>query len=293
MRLPSLDGPPSGLKTIFNASVPFVAGCTSGMIATSCIQPIDTVKVRMQLLDGGKVKASPWFIVKDIVSHGGFFKLYQGLSAGLLRQLVYGTSRIGLFSTFETLLEQRAATQGTQLGFGGRAMAGLTAGALAAFIGNPTEVALIRMQADGMKPVEQRQNYTSAFNALRRISQEQGIRSLWRGSGPTVIRAMATNFGQLAFFSESKHQIRKYSSLSLPVQTALAASIAGFAGAVISLPFDFAKTRLQNQAMGQATPGLPLYKGTIDCFVKVARGEGIGRFYRDIWPYFMRIAPHS
>lgn len=286
-------GQPLDLKAVFNASVPFVAGCTSGMVATTCIQPIDTVKVRMQLMDQGKGRASPWLIARDIVERGGFFNLYQGLSAGLLRQLVYGTLRIGLFSSFETRLEQRAHERGTTLGFGGRTLAGLSAGALAALIGNPTEVALIRMQADGMKLPEQRQNYSSAFNALHRISRQEGILSLWRGSTPTIIRAMSTNFGQLAFFSESKHQIRKYSSLSIPQQTALAAFIAGFAGAVISIPFDFVKTRLQNQSTGGASKGLPLYTGMVDCFVQVFRKEGIFRFYRDFWPYFLRIAPHS
>jgi hypothetical protein len=263
------------------------------MVATVCIQPIDTVKVWMQLIEQGKGKASPWHIARDMVSRGGFFSLYQGLSAGLLRQLVYGTLRIGLFSSFETILERRAHEQGATLGFGGRTLAGLSAGGLAALVGNPTEVALIRMQADGMKPPEQRQHYSSAFNALRRIAQHEGIRALWTGSAPTIIRAMSTNFGQLAFFSESKHQIRKYSSLPVPQQTALAAFIAGFAGATISLPFDFVKTRLQNQSMGGPTKGLPWYTGTVDCFAQVARRESLFRFYRDFWPYFMRVAPHS
>lgn len=279
--------------TIFKASAPFIAGCTSGMVATVCIQPIDTVKVRMQLMEQGTSRPSPWHIARGMVSSDGLVSLYQGLSAGLLRQLVYGTLRIGLFSSFETALERRAHDQGATLGFGGRALAGFSAGGLAAFVGNPTEVALIRMQADGMKPPEQRQRYSSAFDALRRIAQREGVLALWKGSAPTIIRAMSTNFGQLAFFSESKNQIRKYSSLPVQQQTALAAFIAGFAGATISLPFDFVKTRLQNQSIHGPTRGLSWYRGTIDCLVQVARREGPFRFYRDFWPYFMRVAPHS
>lgn len=288
-----LDGQPLELRAIFNASVPFLAGCGSGMVATTCIQPIDTVKVRMQLMEQGRGKVSPWIIARGIVASGGFVNLYQGLSAGLLRQLVYGTLRIGLYSSFETMLQRRAHERGTTLGFGDRTLAGLSAGALAALVGNPTEVALIRMQADGMKEPAQRQNYSSAFNALRRISQQEGLLALWKGSAPTIIRAMSTNFGQLAFFSESKHQIRQYTSLSVPQQTALAAFIAGFAGATISLPFDFVKTRLQNQSMAGSTKGLPLYTGMVDCIAQVIQREGITRFYRDFWPYFMRVAPHS
>lgn len=281
------------VRQLFNASVPFIAGCGAGMIATISIQPIDTVKVRMQLREHGKVKPSFFLIAKNMISQEGVISLYNGLTAGLLRQVVYGTMRMGLFATFEQALERRARRQGTELGFGGRALAGLGAGALAGLIGNPTEVALIRMQADGMKPLEHRQNYTSAFSALHRIAKQEGILSLWKGSTPTVIRAMSTNFGQLAFFSESKHQIRKYTSFSSKTQTALAAGVAGLAGAVVSLPFDFVKTRLQNQSMAAPTTGLPLYKGTVDCFAKVFSMEGPFRFYHDFWPYLMRVAPHS
>lgn len=286
----------SHLVDALSASIPFCVACCSSMIATVCIQPIDTVKVRMQLTDQGHGQrlVSPSTVAKDLVARGGFINLYQGLSAGLLRQLVYGTLRLGLFSTFEQRLVRRAHNQGTTLGFGGRAVAGLGAGAIAAFFGNPTEVALIRMQADGMKPLEQRRNYSSAFNAIWRITSEEGVLGLWKGATPTIFRAMSTNFGQLAFFSESKHQIKKHINMSQPARIACAAAIAGFAGAFISLPFDFVKTRLQNQTIsGGSTNGLPRYSGTFDCFAKVIRREGVLRFYRDFWPYFLRIAPHS
>lgn len=293
MKKMELKERPSALETRVSTYAPFFVGCGSSMFATMCIQPIDTIKVRMQLTDQGNGKVSPASIAKRIIEQGGVRALYDGLSAGLLRQIVYGTLRLGLFTSFEQSLEQRAHHRGTTLGFGGRAVAGLSAGAIAAFIGNPTEVALIRMQADGMLPVEKRNNYRSAFDSLRRIAKQEGYLALWKGSSPTIIRAMSTNFGQLAFFSESKHQIKKYTSLSPEIRTGLAASIAGFAGAIISLPFDFVKTRLQNQSLAVHISGLPKYSGTLDCFTKVIRQEGSLRFYRDFWPYFMRIAPHS
>ncbi|KXH34539.1 hypothetical protein CSIM01_00450 [Colletotrichum simmondsii] len=280
-------------RGLVDVCAPFATGCASGMIATTCVQPIDTIKVRMQLMEQSLSRSSPWSVAKAITLQNGILNLYQGLSAGLLRQLVYGTLRLGLFSTLEQRLQDRAKEQGTVLGFGGRALAGLTAGAIAAFIGNPTEVALIRMQADGMLPMEQRQRYASAFNALRRIARQEGVLSLWKGVSPTVIRAMSTNFGQLAFFSETKHQLQTHTQLSKRNLTAVASSFAGFAGAIISLPFDFVKTRLQNQPSSGNSKGLLTYSGTFDCFAQVIRREGFLRFYRDFWPYFLRIGPHS
>ncbi len=56
------------------------------------------------------------------------------------------------------------------------------AGGLAALIGTPAEISLIRMCADGRLPKEQQRGYSSVFNALYRISKEEGVATLWRVS---------------------------------------------------------------------------------------------------------------
>ena len=275
------------------AALPFVIGGSSGCVATVCIQPIDMVKVRIQLSDNRSgTKQTPFGVAREIVKNGRVLDLYSGLSAALARQVVYGTSRLGFFFTFEDMLKQRAAASGrSSINFAERAGAGLAAGALGAAIGNPTEVALIRMQSDGTLPANQRANYRSVFDAVSRIVRSEGVATLWSGAYPTIIRAMATNFGQLAFFSESKHQLSQHTTLSEQNKSLVASAIAGFFASFFSLPFDFAKTRLQKQR--RAPDGSLQYKGMLDCFVKVAKDEGILKFYRGFTTYFFRIAPHT
>lgn len=140
-------------------------------------------------------------------------------------------------------LSVRAKEKGTQIGFKERAFAGLTAGGLAAMVGNPADLALIRMQSDGLKPLAQRKNYKSVIDALSSIAKSEGVAALWSGAAPTVVRAMALNFGQLAFFSEAKVRLKEKTSLSPRAQTLSASAAAGFFAAFFSLPFDFVKTR--------------------------------------------------
>ncbi|EME78750.1 uncharacterized protein MYCFIDRAFT_190924 [Pseudocercospora fijiensis CIRAD86] len=267
--------------------VPFVIGGGSGMIATCCIQPADMVKVRLQLLGEGSAGKgqTPFAVARQIIRDGRFLDLYDGLSAGLLRQATYATMRLGFFDRFQTFFVVRAEAKGTTIGFRERAAASLSAGGLAAAIANPAEVALIRLQSDGMKPKAERANYKSVVDALVRIARNEGVFALWQGSYPTTIRAMSTNFGQLAFFSESKAQLKKRTSLSDRKVSLGASAIAGFFTAFFSLPFDFVKTRLQR--------GGSAYKGVFDCAVKVAQTEGLLRFYRGFGTYFVRIAPHT
>lgn len=281
-------------KPAMVAALPFINGGLSGMVATTVIQPVDMVKVRIQLAGEGTAggpKTSPFAVARQIVASGKVMDLYTGISAGLLRQAVYTTARLGFFDTFMGRLTQRAKDQGRNIGFQDRATAGLTAGGIAAMIGNPADLALIRMQSDGLKPLAERKNYKSVIDALSSIAKSEGIGALWAGAAPTVARAMALNFGQLAFFSEAKAQLKTNTDLSPRVQTLSASAIAGFFASFFSLPFDFVKTRLQKQQRG-ADGKLP-YTGMADCFRKVAKQEGVLRFYRGFGTYYVRIAPHA
>lgn len=282
---------------VFNASLlpsilPFINGGLAGIVATTVVQPIDMVKVRLQLAGEGVrsgTRASSLSITKEIISAGKVTDLYTGLSAGLLRQAIYTTARIGFFDTLMQTFTDKALAQGKGVGFKERASAGLMAGGLAATLGNPADLALIRMQSDGMKPLIERKNYSSVFAALTCIAKNEGVGALWAGATPTVGRAMALNFGQLAFFSEAKERLSD-TSMNPKFQTLGASAIAGFFASFFSLPFDFTKTRLQKQVKGD--DGKLPYRGMFDCFAKVAREEGVFRFYRGFGTYYVRIAPH-
>ncbi|CAL3965579.1 unnamed protein product [Diplocarpon coronariae] len=276
------------------AALPFLNGGIAGMVATTAIQPIDMIKVRLQLAGEGArtgPKPSPLSVTREILAGGKVMDLYTGLSAGLLRQAVYTTARLGFFDTFMKELTCRARERGTTIGFAERAGAGLAAGGLAAMIGNPADLALIRMQSDGLKPVAERKHYTSVVDALRRIARSEGVSALWAGAAPTVVRAMALNFGQLAFFLEAKQRLQASTSLGPRAQTLSASAVAGFFASFFSLPFDFVKTRLQKQA--RAPDGSVPYRGMAHCFAKVAREEGLWRFYKGFGTYYARIAPHA
>ncbi|KAF8434462.1 mitochondrial carrier domain-containing protein [Terfezia claveryi] len=275
--------------------LPFINGGLSGMAATTIIQPIDMIKVRIQLAGEGsgataarKIKASPLAITRQIIASGNILDLYSGLSAGLLRQAVYTTARMGFFGTFMNHFNHKSMKESREVTFGERAIASLSAGGLGAILGNPADLALIRMQSDGLRPVAQRANYTGVINALSRISKTEGVTALWNGCLPTVARAMALNFGQLAFFSEAKAQLKRFDGTLSRGQQSLAASmVAGFFASFFSLPFDFVKTRLQKQGVEMR------YNGVLDCVKKVIKEEGIGRFYRGFGTYYVRIAPHA
>lgn len=122
---------------------------------------------------------------------------------------------------------------------------GMAAGSAGSIIGTPAEVALIRMTADGRLPLAERRNYSGVFNALARITREEGLFTLWRGVMPTMGRAMVVNMAQLATYSQAKEQLILQCGMVDGIKMHFVASmISGFVTTAASMPVDLAKTRL-------------------------------------------------
>lgn len=70
------------------------------MAATMFVQPLDLVKNRMQLsgTDGKKEYKTSFHAFRGILQKEGVVGLYTGLSAGLLRQATYTTTRLGVYT---------------------------------------------------------------------------------------------------------------------------------------------------------------------------------------------------
>jgi solute carrier family 25 oxoglutarate transporter 11 len=71
------------------------------MSATLFVQPLDLIKNRMQLSGVGGAKKeykTSFHAFRGILQKEGFFALYNGLSAGLLRQATYTTTRLGVYN---------------------------------------------------------------------------------------------------------------------------------------------------------------------------------------------------
>lgn len=86
----------------------FAIGGLSAMTATSIIQPIDMVKVRIQLKSEAKAEnLSPFSIAKEIhANEGGMKGFYKGIDSALLRQAVYATLRLGIYFNLNDYIKE-------------------------------------------------------------------------------------------------------------------------------------------------------------------------------------------
>ncbi|CAO2169424.1 unnamed protein product [Urochloa humidicola] len=306
----------------------FVEGGIASIVAGCSTHPLDLIKVRMQLQGeaaaaaappppqpalrpaltfpaGGNTtvtlpqdipaaaaprKPGPVAVGAQILRSEGAVGLFSGVSATMLRQTLYSTTRMGLYDILKTRWTQE---NGGVLPLHRKIAAGLIAGGIGAAVGNPADVAMVRMQADGRLPLADRRNYRSVGDAIGRMVRDEGVRSLWRGSSLTVNRAMIVTASQLATYDQAKEAILARwgpgaDGLGTHVTASFAAGIVAAAG---SNPVDVIKTRMMNMKVAPGAP--PPYAGALDCALTTVRSEGPMALYKGFIPTVMRQGPFT
>lgn len=99
----------------------YFGGMASG--GAACFtHPLDLLKVTLQTQQEGKI--SIFRLTGKIIRQQGVFALYNGLSASLLRQLTYSTTRFGIYEIGKQELGNNAGFVGKILLAGGAGAAG-------------------------------------------------------------------------------------------------------------------------------------------------------------------------
>jgi hypothetical protein len=262
-------------------------GGLSGMAAAAATHPIDLLKVRMQLYgESGKEvgRVGMFKTALTLVKTEGPLAVYKGLSASLLRQATYTTTRFGAYDFFKDQLMRDQPSQ--VLPLYKKVLASMAAGSVGALVGTPADVVMVRMQADGKLPIETRRGYKNVLDGLLRITREEGFFSMFRGCTPNIVRGLLMTAGQIASYDQAKQMMLQSGYFRDNVSTHFVASFfAALVAATVTSPVDVVKTRIMS-ASG-------LYSGTWDCFVKTFKNEGVGAFYKGYMPYSLRLGPQT
>ncbi|XP_062379136.1 mitochondrial brown fat uncoupling protein 1 [Sardina pilchardus] len=272
---PSDVPPPLGVKVL--------SAGTAACIADLVTFPLDTAKVRLQI-QGEKVAASGirykgvFGTITTMIRTEGPRSLYNGLVAGLQRQMAFASIRIGLYDNVKTFYT--GGSDNASIGI--RILAGCTTGAMAVSCAQPTDVVKVRFQAQqNLQGVARR--YNGTMQAYRQIFQLEGLRGLWKGTLPNITRNALVNCTELVSYDLIKEAIltRQLLSDNLPCHF-VSAFGAGFITTVIASPVDVVKTRYMNSPPGQ-------YKSAINCAWTMMTKEGPTAFYKGFVPSFLRL----
>jgi len=278
----------------------FCAGAIAAMAGGLATHPIDVIKVRQQLAHSTTAITS-WVAknrttsfaatARSVVTKEGPAGLYQGITAGLLRQTSFVGTKFLLYEQCKQMCVSQDVLQDEKvLSFSDRVGCGLCAGVGGAVVGNPFDLALVRMQADGQLRAEIRRNYSHGVDAVVRITREEGVATLWRGCEATIARGAIITASQFAVYDQSKYELKRRELVDDGVILSVAASIiSSTASGICANPFDVAKSRLFH--MQRPENGKYPYKGMLDCMYSTGRSEGILGLFSGLGASIVRQLP--
>ncbi len=283
--------PPPSKDLPLHPAFRFLSAGMAACIAETLSIPMDTAKVRLQLQAsagsagaGGVAAAAPKYrgllhTVRTMAVEEGASSLFKGLTPGLLRQCVFATLRIGLYEPVRNFYH---SGDPSEIPLYKKIAAGMTTGTIGIAVANPTDVVKVRMQAEGRLAPGVARRYNGTAHAFATIYRVEGIRGLWTGAIPNMMRNSTITAAELATYDEVK-VLALRSGLPDNIGThLLCGTTAGFVATVVGSPVDVLKTRLMSAKPGE-------YNGAIDCIVKTAKNEGIAGFYKGFVPNFARI----
>lgn len=252
----------------------------------ACItHPLDTMKVYYQT--SGQLPGSQGLVATTcrVIKTNGFLALYNGLSASILRQLTYSTTRFGIY---EVSKQKLGAENESILPLYTRVGLAAISGAAGGFVGVPADVVNVRMQNDIKLPKDLKRNYANAFQGLYIIAKEEGIPAMFQGATMAIARAVLMSIGQLAMYDQYKYLFMTYLNMKGDeVKTHVTSSIfTSITCTALTQPLDVLKTRMMN-ASGEG-------KQTIkEATQDVYRCAGPIGFYKGFCPALIRLVPHT
>jgi solute carrier family 25 (adenine nucleotide translocator) protein 4/5/6/31 len=264
----------------------FLAGGVSGAIAKTCTAPIERVKLIIQTQDSnprirsGEVPRYTGIVncFTRVQSEQGFAAFWRGNFTNVIRYFPTQAFNFAFKDTIKNLFPRYSSKTDFGMFFLTNMASGGLAGAGSLCIVYPLDYARTRLASDvgsGQK------TFNGLGDCLMKTAKgPSGFLGLYNGFGVSVagiIPYRGVYFGMYDSLSALNPYKNERSFVALASKFCIAQATAITAG-YASYPFDTVRRRLQMQS--ELPKDQWLYKGTMDCFTKVAKEEGMSAMFK-------------
>ncbi|GKY92413.1 hypothetical protein MPSEU_000211900 [Mayamaea pseudoterrestris] len=298
-----------------------LGSAAAGIIGRCLTHPLDTGKAKLQASSSPKVGGTPsqytgtFQVLRTTFLQEGIRGWYRGFGV----VVTLGTPGTVLYlSTYEIAKERllcaRASQSDDMVGLPDWAVhlaSGMLAETIACVVYVPVDVIKERMQVQQRLHQQGNVYYKNTVDAMKQISQTEGLRGLYRGYAATLMSFGPFSALYFVFYERCKMLAREYEAhgvlswehdalhATLPTadlsfqSTLICSAGAGAAASWVTSPLDLAKLRLQVSRSQQQlqTNASPAYRGVFDCLRQAFRQGGIRGLFRGALARVLHFAP--
>jgi len=303
------------------------ASCSGAFLTSVLVTPFDVVKIRMQAAASVKGIQCPTCLfyfnglmdhlcpqsakpfapapcyklingnnnslraLARIVQNEGLLALWSGLPPTLLMAI---PSTVVYFTTYDNLKALLGYAPPPPGVIDTRLLVPMAAGGLARFASvsaiSPLELIRTKMQSQLL-------SYGQVGTAIRDALRQGGLRSLWAGWTPTVLRDVPFSavyfcgFEAFKIYYGNLFEITPSSSLSSMAKVNFCAgATSALIASILTQPFDVLKTQRQIK-LGEANFGRIAPESTLQAASTLFRARGISSLYAGLTPRLLKVMP--
>lgn len=254
-----------------------LAGMISGAVSRAIIAPLDTVKIRLQLLTS-ELKSSPgtFKTATNIIKFEGFRALWKGNVPAELMYILYGAAQFGSYSTLNgAIADIESSLRVTIAPSIHSLLVGSGAGLFSTLTTYPLDLLRTRLAANSER------EFLSMMKTVRSIAATNGLKGFFVGFGPAAVSVTANTGLMFWAYDILRTFASKYEGI--PFVEGLCGFTAGLVAKAITFPLDTIRKRLQ---MLRASSTFELCGG-------IMKREGILGFYKGFGVSVLKTAPTS
>lgn len=266
--------------------IDFAAGGVSGAVSKTLTAPIERVKLVIQTQDANpKIKSGevPRYTgigncFTRIASEQGIGAFWRGNGTNIIRYFPTQAFNLAFKDTIKGFFPKYNNRTDFWKFFGTQLASGGAAGAASLTIVYPLDYARTRLASDVGTGKKQFEGLADCLK--KTASGPGGFMSLYNGYGPSVAGIIAyrgAQFGLNDTIMAFNPYAKEFGMIAV-VSKFIVAQIAVTASGLVAYPFDTVRRRLQMESDKPMADRM--YKGTLDCGVKILKTEGFGGMYK-------------
>eukprot|EP01060_Flectonema_neradi_P041291 TRINITY_DN9761_c1_g1_i2.p1 TRINITY_DN9761_c1_g1~~TRINITY_DN9761_c1_g1_i2.p1 ORF type:complete len:336 (+),score=31.81 TRINITY_DN9761_c1_g1_i2:36-1010(+) len=200
-------------RTSQTHSATFLAGATAGIIAQATVYPLDVIKTRLAASETGVYRHDLRYggmlghVVNRMLRYEGWRALYKGMGTSLFGIIPYAGVDLLLFDSMKFYFNNHFnQPQSGQLPVSHILVFGMISSFIAQTITYPLGVVRMRLQAQGMtldRPIL----FSSPIDCFVKTYQSAGIRGLYSGYIPSLLKVAPTAAITYAVYERCKHML--------------------------------------------------------------------------------------
>uniref|UniRef100_A0A8C8SVK7 ADP/ATP translocase n=1 Tax=Pelusios castaneus TaxID=367368 RepID=A0A8C8SVK7_9SAUR len=266
-----------------------MAGGIAAAISKTTVAPIERVKLLLQVQASSKqIRADQQYkgmidCFVRIPQEQGFFSFWRGNLANVIRYFPTQALNFAFKDKYKQLF-MAGVDKDKQFWkwFFANLASGGAAGATSLCVVYPLDFARTRLAADIGKGLAERQ-FKGLGDCIVKIAKSDGLVGLYQGFGVSVQGIIVYRASYFGCYDTIKGLMPNPKQTPFILSFVIAQAVTTFSG-ILSYPFDTVRRRMMMQS-GEAERQ---YKGTIDCFLKIYKQEGLKAFFRGAFSNVLR-----